>query len=70
MVELHQVAFGPTAVKPGVAEVVPEAVREHVDAALISMTWLLSYLTAWPNSTNAFRVEVISVPMLRLDGGY
>src|SRR5271166_6587366 len=33
-VEFHQVALGAAAVQPGVAEVVPEPVREHVDAAL------------------------------------
>src|SRR6202034_2243885 len=32
--EFHQVALGPAAVEPGVAEVVPEPVREHPDAAL------------------------------------
>src|ERR1700690_764298 len=33
-VEFHQVALGAAAVEPGVAEVVPEPVREHLDAAL------------------------------------
>jgi hypothetical protein len=33
-VELHQVTFGAAAVQPRVAEVVPEPVREHLDAAL------------------------------------
>src|SRR3984885_14795073 len=33
-VELHQVALGTAAVQPGVAEVMPEPVREHLDAAL------------------------------------
>jgi len=33
-VELHQVALGTAPVEPGVAEVVPEPVRVHVDAAL------------------------------------
>ena len=33
-VQLHQVALGAAAVQPGVAEVVPEPVREHADAAL------------------------------------
>src|SRR3954454_11256841 len=33
-VQLHQVALGAAAVQPGVAEVVPEPVREHLDAAL------------------------------------
>src|ERR1022692_4853975 len=33
-IQLHQVAFRSAAVEPGVAEMVPEPVREHVDAAL------------------------------------
>jgi len=33
-VELHQVALGAAAVEPGVAEVVPEPVREYLEAAL------------------------------------
>ena len=33
-VEFHQVALGAAAVEPGVAEVVPEPVREGADAAL------------------------------------
>src|SRR5271166_3789186 len=33
-VELHEVALGAAPVEPGVAEVVPEPVRVHVDAAL------------------------------------
>src|SRR6516162_2620326 len=32
-VQLHQVAFCAAAVEPGVAEVMPEPVREHLDAA-------------------------------------
>ena len=32
--EFHQVSLGPAAIQPGVAEVVPEPVRERVDAAL------------------------------------
>jgi hypothetical protein len=35
-VAFHQVALGAAAVQPGVAEVMPEPVREHLDAALPS----------------------------------
>src|SRR5450755_3559388 len=37
-VEFHQVSLGPAAVQPGVAEVVPESVRERVHAALPAAT--------------------------------
>src|SRR5689334_11838416 len=37
-VELHEVALGAAPVQPGVAEVMPEPVREHLDTALASAT--------------------------------
>src|ERR1039457_486245 len=35
-VQLHEVALGAAAVEPGMAEVMPEPVREYLDAALAS----------------------------------